>query len=149
MNALNFILCRSTNKLMNRLISIRIGVAKDKDSIRVYLEPKIKEEFKTSCFDRGLNMSDVTAELIEEWIKKNPPLKSHNVSQPQTIAQIVQQHFWTLRQHNVKNIDEIAVGQPPTQADLAQISSILNLAQGELFRLAQREFGELPKPKTK
>lgn len=118
-------------------------MAKDKDSIRVYLEPKVKEAFKAACFERGLNMSDITAQLVEDWIKKNPP--NQKVGQPETIAKIVQQNFWTLRQHNIKNIDAIASGQPPTKADLMRISSILNLKQSELLLLAKQEFGTLPK----
>ena len=49
----------------------------------------------------------------------------------------------------MKNLDAIAEGQPPTKADIVRISSILNLDQGKLLRLAQREFGKLPKPKPK
>ncbi|MEG4917781.1 hypothetical protein [Microcoleus sp. B7-D4] len=41
-------------------------------SIRVYLLPELKDKFKTACFLNGLNMSDVTAALIEEWVAKNP-----------------------------------------------------------------------------
>jgi hypothetical protein len=125
-------------------------VAKDKDSIRVYLEPNIKETFKTACFDRGLNMSDVTAQLVEDWVRRNPPLKQKE-EQPQSVAQIVQQNFWTLREHNIKNIDAIAKGAAPTKADIMRISSILNLDQGELLRLAKDEFGKLPpsNPKEK
>ncbi|MEG4025514.1 hypothetical protein [Microcoleus sp. S13C4] len=40
-------------------------------SIRVYLLPELKDKFKTACFLNGLNMSDVTAALIEEWVAKN------------------------------------------------------------------------------
>ncbi len=125
-------------------------MAKDKDSIRVYLEPNIKETFKTACFDRGLNMSDVTAQLVEDWVRRNPPLKQKE-EQPQSVAQIVQQNFWTLREHNIKNIDAIAKGAAPTKADIMRISSILNLDQGELLRLAKDEFGKLPpsNPKEK
>jgi hypothetical protein len=40
-------------------------------SIRVYLLPELKDKFKTACFLNGLNMSDVTAALIEEWLANN------------------------------------------------------------------------------
>jgi hypothetical protein len=46
-------------------------VAKGEMSIRVYLLPELKDKFKTACFLNGLNMSDVTAALIEEWLAKN------------------------------------------------------------------------------
>lgn len=53
-------------------ISKRRNVAKGEMSIRVYLLPELKDKFKTACFLKGLNMSDVTAALIEEWLAKNP-----------------------------------------------------------------------------
>lgn len=46
-------------------------MAQGEASIRVYLSPEIKDRFKTVCFFRGLNMSDVSAELIEDWLTKN------------------------------------------------------------------------------
>ena len=52
-------------------ISKRGNVAKGERSIRVYLLPELKDKFKTACFLNGLNMSDVTAALIEEWLTKN------------------------------------------------------------------------------
>ncbi|NEQ64974.1 MAG: hypothetical protein F6K21_05630 [Symploca sp. SIO2D2] len=39
----------------------------------VYLEPKVKAKFKRACFDRDVNMSDIIAELVENWLKANPP----------------------------------------------------------------------------
>lgn len=61
-----------SNKLMDMSISKRRNVAKGEMSIRVYLLPELKDKFKTACFLKGLNMSDVTAALIEEWLAKNP-----------------------------------------------------------------------------
>ena len=46
-------------------------MAQGEASIRVYLPPEIKDRFKTICFFKGLNMSDVSAELIEDWLAKN------------------------------------------------------------------------------
>ena len=46
-------------------------MAQGEASIRVYLSPEAKDSFKTTCFLKGLNMSDVAAELIENWLKKN------------------------------------------------------------------------------
>ena len=46
-------------------------MAQGKASIRVYLSPEIKDSFKTTCFLKGLNMSDISAELIESWLKEN------------------------------------------------------------------------------
>jgi hypothetical protein len=60
-----------SNKLVDMSISKRSNVAKGEMSIRVYLLPELKDKFKTACFLNGLNMSDVTAALIEEWVAKN------------------------------------------------------------------------------
>jgi hypothetical protein len=60
-----------SNKLVDISISKRGNVAKGEMSIRVYLLPELKDKFKTACFLNGLNMSDVTAALIEEWLTKN------------------------------------------------------------------------------
>ena len=115
-------------------------VAKDKDSIRVYLEPKTKEEFKISCFDRGLNMSDVASELIEEWVRKNPPIKPE---QPQSIAKLVQQNFYQLltdgkiKQENLK---AIASGEMPSNAELSRIAHILDIREEELVSMSERDF---------
>ncbi|MBE9052098.1 hypothetical protein IQ243_17050 [Nostocales cyanobacterium LEGE 11386] len=46
-------------------------MAQGEASIRVYLPPETKDRFKTVCFFKGLNMSDVSAELIEDWLAKN------------------------------------------------------------------------------
>ncbi|MEA5515055.1 plasmid partition protein ParG [Nodularia sp. UHCC 0506] len=46
-------------------------MAQGEASIRVYLPPDIKDRFKAICFFKGLNMSDVSAELIEDWLAKN------------------------------------------------------------------------------
>ena len=62
-------------------------MAQGETSIRVYLPPDIKDRFKTICFFKGLNMSDVSAELIEDWLAKNEielP-NSHKTSSASTI----------------------------------------------------------------
>ncbi|MBI1242855.1 MAG: hypothetical protein GC195_15445 [Nostoc sp. RI_552] len=46
-------------------------MAQGEASIRVYLSPEVKHRFKTVCFFKGLNMSDVSAELIEDWLAQN------------------------------------------------------------------------------
>ncbi len=46
-------------------------MAQGEVSIRVYLSPETKDKFKTACFLKGLNMSDIAAELIEHWLSSN------------------------------------------------------------------------------
>lgn len=89
-------------------------------------------------------MSDVGTELIEQWLKENEVIVEEE-NKPKSVAEVVQQNFWMLRKHNIKNIDAIAEGQPPTKADIVRISSALNFDQGELLRLAKEKFGTLPK----
>jgi hypothetical protein len=63
------------------------SVAQGEASIRVYLPPEIKDRFKTVCFFKGLNMSDVTAELIEDWLAKNDidlPISQKNDPSPKS-----------------------------------------------------------------
>ncbi|HYW20901.1 MAG TPA: hypothetical protein VE956_16685 [Nodularia sp. (in: cyanobacteria)] len=62
-------------------------MAQGEASIRVYLPPDIKDRFKTICFFKGLNMSDVSAELIEDWLAKNDMElpNSQKISSPSTI----------------------------------------------------------------
>lgn len=90
-------------------------------------------------------ISEVVEQALEEYLNKRQVQLP--AQPPQTIAEVVQQNFWILRQHNIKNIDAIAEGKLPTKADVEQISSILNFAPGELLKLAQREYGELPELK--
>jgi hypothetical protein len=117
----------------------------DRTDLHLLVPKPLKERFKRSCLARGLNMSDVGADLIEQWLKENEVILEEEKKLPVSIAQVVQQNFWALRQHNIKNIDEIASGQPPTKADIIRISSILNIDQGELLQLAKKQFGTLPK----
>ena len=93
-------------------------------------------------------ISEVVEAALNEYLDKKQP-QEFLPQQPKTIAEVVQQNFWKLRQHNIKNIDGIASGQAPTKADIVRISSILDLDQVELLKLAKREFGELPKAKPK
>jgi hypothetical protein len=65
-----------------------------------------------------VSMSEVIGEFVEAWVEKNRDKLSRataNSEQPQSVAQIVQQNFWTLREHNIKNIDAIAKGATPTK----------------------------------
>jgi hypothetical protein len=119
-------------------------VKNDRTDLHLLVPKSLKERFKRSCLARGLNMSDVGTELIEQWLKENEVILEEE-NKPKTVAEVVQQNFWMLRKHNIKNIDAIAEGQPPTKVDIMRISSVLNLDQGELLRLAKEEFGTLPK----
>lgn len=92
-------------------------------------------------------ISEVVEKAVAEYLDRNQVQVS--VLQPNSIGEVVRQNFWTLREHNIKNIDAIAKGAAPTKADIVEISSILDLDQGELLRLAMSEFGELPKAKPK
>ena len=92
-------------------------------------------------------ISEVVEKALAEYLDRNQVQVS--VLQPNSIGEVVRQNFWTLREHNIKNIDAIAKGAAPTKADIVRISSILDLEQGELLRLAMSEFGELPKAKPK
>lgn len=106
------------------------------------------------CADKGIQISAVLENAVRDYLQKEGAMEL--VGQPKaetqiikTVAEIVRQNFWTLREHNIKNIDAIAQGQAPTKADIMRISSILDLDQGELLKLAKDQFGSLPKPKTK
>lgn len=92
-------------------------------------------------------ISEVVEKALAEYLDRNQVQVS--VLQPNSIGEVVRQNFWTLREHNIKNIDAIAKGAAPTKADIVRISSILDIEQGELLRLAMSEFGELPKAKPK
>jgi hypothetical protein len=92
-------------------------------------------------------ISEVVEKALAEYLDRNQVQVS--VLQPNSIGEVVRQNFWTLREHNIKNIDAIAKGAAPTKADIVEISSILDFDQGELLRLAISEFGELPKAKPK
>ncbi len=86
-------------------------------------------------------ISEVVEKALAEYLDRNQVQVS--VLQPNSIGEVVRQNFWMLREHNIKNIDAIAKGAAPTKADIMRISSILNLDQGELLRLAKDEFGKL------
>ena len=134
----------------------KLAKADDPDyfQLRGHVPKQLALRFKAICSMRQIDFGTGLEEALEPWIEKEekrllPKEPRSVVSQPETIAQVVQQNFWTLRQHNIENIDAIAGGQPPTKADIMRISSILNLAQGELLQLAKKEFGTLPKSNPK
>ena len=41
------------------------------EAVRVYMSPEKKRAFKSACAAKGLEMSEVTNQLIEEWLKEN------------------------------------------------------------------------------
>ena len=120
--------------------------------IHVNMSDDLRKRFKSACVQKDTTMTDVVIELVEKWLEVNEvPTTPVMTEKPDRVAIIVQQNFWTLREHNIKNIDAIAKGAAPTKADIMRISSILNLDQGELLSLAKDEFGKLPpsNPKEK
>lgn len=122
-------------------------MAKGEDSIRVFVPPETKDRFKASCFHRGLNMSDVAAELIEEWLEENPPPETPAADQPQSVAELVQQHYFALlKDGKVKQekLNAIAEGEEPSRNDLYIISSVVKIPQRELVNLYKRTFGKAP-----
>jgi|GEM_PF-3386241 len=44
-------------------------------SIRIYLSPEKKLQFKTACVSKGRDMSEVVNELIDRWLEEieTPP----------------------------------------------------------------------------
>lgn len=118
--------------------------------IHVNLSDDLRKRFKSACVQKDITMTDVVVDLVKKWLEENEAPRTPSITEkPARVAIIVQQNFWTLREHNIKNIDAIAKGAAPTQADIVEISSILALDPGELLHLATSEFGELPKAKPR
>ena len=46
-------------------------MAKGQEAVRVYMSPEKKRAFKSACASQGLEMSEVTNKLIDEWLKQN------------------------------------------------------------------------------
>ncbi|BAY95869.1 MULTISPECIES: plasmid partition protein ParG [unclassified Tolypothrix] len=50
---------------------ICICMAKGQEAVRVYMSPEKKRAFKAACAAKGLEMSEVANNLIDEWLKEN------------------------------------------------------------------------------
>ncbi|MBD2511328.1 hypothetical protein H6G91_29465 [Nostoc muscorum FACHB-395] len=48
-----------------------VGMAKGQEAVRVYMSPEKKRAFKAACAAKGLEMSEVANNLIDEWLKEN------------------------------------------------------------------------------
>lgn len=46
-------------------------MAKSQEAVRVYMSPEKKRAFKAACASQGLEMSEVTNKLIDEWLREN------------------------------------------------------------------------------
>lgn len=46
-------------------------MAKIQEAVRVYMSPEKKRAFKAACASQGLEMSEVTNKLIDEWLREN------------------------------------------------------------------------------
>lgn len=120
----------------------RGSVAKGEASIRVYLPPEVKDEFKRVCFHLGVNMSDVAADLIHAWLKKNraaiaQPYRS-STEEVKTLAALVRQHFYELVSDGAiasETLQAIAQGKKPSAVELKKIATALDLSEEELIEL--------------
>ncbi len=102
-----------------------------------------------ACVAKGLEMSNVAAELILSWLEENPVTEVSNpqTSQPKTIAEQVQQNYFALSRSgklDTKKLNAIAEGEEPSRNDLYIISSIIKIPQRELVDLHKRTFGKAP-----
>ncbi len=99
------------------------------------------EKIRSDSAWRALTLSKKAILLLEEYLtlleeqaRHAPPERQ----KPQTLAELVQQHYWALKKANIKNIDVIAEGGTATQADLIRISSVVGIDLRELEALAAK-----------
>lgn len=50
-----------------------IVMAKKTDRLTISIDADLKRQFDTICTWKGMNMSDVTQTLINDWVKVNAP----------------------------------------------------------------------------
>ena len=91
-------------------------------------------------------MNAVVVETIEEWLKDNEVLPES--SSPNSIAALVQQHYYALlksKKFKTEEIEALAEGKEPTRNQLYIINSVItSLSQSEIFELHKKTFGHLP-----
>jgi ParG len=63
------LLAPDCGKVRKRFICI--GMAKGQEAVRVYMSPEKKRAFKAACAAKGLEMSEVANNLIDEWLTEN------------------------------------------------------------------------------
>jgi hypothetical protein len=120
-------------------------------ALRGHVPNQMAARFKAICSHRGIDFGSALEEALEPWIEKEE--ERLNIRPPgglpPTIAEVVQQNYWQLKKKKIRNMDGIAEGNPPTKDDLARISSALDIDQGELVRIALRQFPDLDSSKNK
>lgn len=87
-------------------------------------------------------MEEALLPWLEEEEKRLLPktMSGSKFSEPETIAELVQQNYYVLKQNKIKNLDAIAEGRKPPKPDLMRIGSILGMEFTDLQELTNRSF---------
>lgn len=117
-------------------------VSKEKKNVIIkgVVSEELRNDFKAACAKEGRSMNEVLTTLAHEYVTK--VLKSQGSKrpekQPQSLAELVQKHFFVLHKANIKNIMAIAEGGHATHADVIRISSVLDIDSEYVQQLANK-----------
>ncbi|GEM_PF-2743583 len=112
----------------------------DFSPVTALIAKELGKRLRLFVMHQETTISEVVEKAIEDYLNKHQ--LQQTVEQPKTIAEFIQQNYWRLQQAKIKNIDALARGQKPEQADLVRICSVLNQDFEALQSLAEHSFPE-------
>jgi len=119
--------------------------------VAVYLNEEMQKALEQWAGEENRSVSNLAATILmnaikerQEKIKTPESTKDSEIEkalEPRTIAQLVKENFYQLfgdGKINPENLEAIASGEKPSNADLVQIARILNIKEEDLLAMRDR-----------
>ncbi len=119
--------------------------------VAVYLNEEMQKALEQWAGEENRSVSNLAATILmnaikerQEKIKTPESTKDSEIEkalEPRTIAQLVKKNFYQLfgdGKINPENLEAIASGEKPSNADLVQIARILNIKEEDLLAMRDR-----------
>ncbi len=116
--------------------------------VAVYLNEEMQKALEQWAGEENRSVSNLAATILmnaikerQEKIKTPESTKDSEIEkalEPRTIAQLVKKNFYQLfgdGKINPENLEAIASGEKPSNADLVQIARILNIKEEDLLAM--------------
>ena len=119
--------------------------AKREASIRVYLPNEVKEQFRLAALHKGITMSDIAFDLIERWLKENPPPVLQESRPPaKSFTELIRQNYFDLMASGkIKHmrLKELSFGHKPSAKELQFLQELLDIDIEPLKELVSKSDG--------
>lgn len=119
-----------------------VMAAKREASIRVYLPSEVKEQFRLAALHKGITMSDIAFDLIERWLKENPPpVIQESKPLPKTFTELIRQNYFDLMASGkIKHmrLKDLSFGHKPNAKELQILQELLDIDIDTIRQLADK-----------